>query len=68
MHKCILLKSVAVSAINNLLNSNVLKSGQLEESYILFVGVRYRFAPVLIFFCHTWKLSDKVIVHAAIVP
>ena len=49
MHKCILLKSVAVSAINNLLNSNVLKSGQLEESYILFVGVRYRFAPVLIF-------------------
>ena len=35
MHKSILLKLVAVSAVNNIFNSNVLKSDQLEEAYAL---------------------------------
>ena len=48
MLKCILLKLVAVSVVNNILNSNVLKSDQSEEAYT-HVGVRYRFVAVLIF-------------------
>ena len=35
IYKCILLKFVALSAVNNILNSNFLKSYQLGDAYTL---------------------------------